>query len=101
MGKSTNGPTMHDIGPAMSEIAQDWSSSITFLIELDGSQGGCGLFIHALCVPLMPRLLDGEPGASATIRWPDREGRTFEGSMLNLLYQLDSILAKAAMTGSE
>lgn len=89
MGKSTNGPEMTDVSATWWQFEQLHQCSITMLVELDGSTGGCGLYVSAVAVQKRPVRLEEAGIGSATIRFPHRDHRTFEGALLKLLYQLD------------
>jgi hypothetical protein len=96
MGKSMTGPDMRDCAPLMWEIENEWGLNLSILLELDGSVGGCGLYVHVVGVPKMPIGLSTESGVSASMRWPDREGRTFAGLLVQLLHTADHLLMQDA-----
>ena len=96
LGKSMSGPDFLDVATSMYELQEEWDLSLSILIELDGSVGGCGFYVHVLGVPKDASALAAEEGVSASIRWPDRDGRTFPGSLIQLLLTCDSLLDKAS-----
>ena len=99
MGKSESGPDMQDCSTLAHHLEQDWALSVTILLELDGSSGGYGWRIHGLGVPRQPRLLRDEPGVAATVTWPHRDHKTFEGAVFALLHRMDKLLADADWGG--
>lgn len=92
MGKSELGPGMQDCSSVVWEIEQDQNVTLSVLLELDGSVGGYGWYVHVVAVPKTPRALGAEPGCSASLRWPHREHRTFEGCLLQLVNTVDYLL---------
>lgn len=92
MGKSVSGPEISDVTSLWWTIEQGQQCTITLLVELDGSVGGCGIYVHAVALSKRPVSLQDNALGAVTVSFPHRDTRTLEGCLFRLLYQLDSLI---------
>jgi hypothetical protein len=95
MGKSENGPDMLDCFQLMYSLESDWGLSISILVECDGSLGGGGGSVHIVGIAKALVNLTENEGVAVSARWPDRQGRTWEGLLFQMLHQIDHLLEEA------
>ena len=89
MGKSDVGPDMRDCFAYLKEIEKGTGSAISILVDVVGSSVGWTGHIHALA--LSRELTPEGPlwSCGASVYWPHRNYKTFEGAVFDLLLLLD------------
>lgn len=95
MGKSTIGPDMQDCAQLLHSTELMNECDISVLISSAGYVGGSSLRVIAVAVS--KALVNLEPAwtVGVTRLWPDREERSWEGFLLNLVYEVDSLIEAA------
>lgn len=93
MGKSTTGPDMQDCAQLIQSLELMNECELSLLISSAGFVGGSS--VRAIAVAVSKRLLGLEPAwtVGVTRLWPDREGKTWEGFLLQLLYEVDYLVS--------
>lgn len=91
---AVNGPDWTDIKGMMRALGDLHRSSCYLEVACDGLWDGSGLVIRALLVSNEPGsdLKNCELGISR--EWPNRDGRTFEGQTMDVLYKLDYLASE-------
>lgn len=101
MGKLVIGPCWTDVTTLWWEIEKAHSCSISVLLDLDGSVGGCGVFASAVALKKRPVSLEDAALAHGTMRYPHREAATFEIGLFKLLYSLEHLIGAAEKVKNE
>jgi hypothetical protein len=94
MGKSEHGPDMQDCCTYLSEIQSQTGYSLTLLMEPDGSSVSARWRVCALAVKGGSVEPTAARSVSASVLWPHRDYKTFEGALFSLLAWTDSLIAQ-------
>lgn len=94
MGKSSNGPEPMDSFIYLKTVDREAKCTSTILLIPDGSVGSSTVTINILSIS-DEATPDGPSWAvSTSVRWPNRESRTFEGALFRAVVDHDKHLSQ-------